>query len=165
MNHLSALIEQSGLLVVFFALLLSRVGAPIPAFPVLLTAAAMRSGSAPGIAALVLAGSAGGLIADFGWFVASRRYGRSLLSLLCKVSISPDSCVRQTESVQAKLGDLSLIFGRTVPGIGLISIALAAIARMSIARFLALNLVGELLFVGSTVLLGVLYNSAILTLV
>jgi membrane protein DedA with SNARE-associated domain len=164
-DHLSTLIEHSGLLVVFLALLLSRMGTPIPAFPVLMTAAAMRSGSSLGIAALILAGSAGGLVADLGWFVASRRYGRSLLSFLCKVSISPESCVRQTESVHAKLGDLSLVVGKGLPGIGLISIALAAIARMSIARFLALNCVGEFLFVGSAVALGVLFNSAILSFI
>ena len=162
MSQISGLIQQYGLLVVFGAVLLSRVGLPVPAFPMLLTAAAMTSGSATG---LVLAGTAGGLIADLGWFAASRRYGRSLLSFLCKVSISPDSCVRQTESVYARLGDLSLVLGKTMPGIGLISTALAGIAGMSVARFTALNFLGELLFVAVTVILGVLFNSAILTFV
>ena len=162
MSQISGLIQQYGLLVVFGAVLLSRVGLPVPAFPVLLTAAAMTPGSPTG---LVLAGTAGGLIADLGWFAASRRYGRSLLSFLCKVSISPDSCVRQTESVYARLGDLSLVLGKTVPGIGLISTALAGIAGMSVARFTALNFLGELLFVAATVILGVLFNSAIVTFV
>ena len=162
MSQISGLIQQYGLLVVFGAVLLSRVGLPVPAFPMLLTAAAMTSGSATG---LVLAGTAGGLIADLGWFAASRRYGRSLLSFLCKVSISPDSCVRQTESVYARLGDLSLVLGKTMPGIGLISTALAGIAGMSVARFTALNFLGELLFVAATVILGVLFNSAIVTFV
>ena len=162
MSQISGLIQQYGLLVVFGAVLLSRVGLPVPAFPVLLTAAAMTPGSPTG---LVLAGTAGGLIADLGWFAASRRYGRSLLSFLCKVSISPDSCVRETESVYARLGDLSLVLGKTMPGIGLISTALAGIAGMSVARFTALNFLGELLFVAATVIFGVLFNSAILTFV
>ena len=162
MSQISGLIQQYGLLVVFGAVLLSRVGLPVPAFPVLLTAAAMTPGSPTG---LVLAGTAGGLIADLGWFAASRRYGRSLLSFLCKVSISPDSCVRETESVYARLGDLSLVLGKTVPGIGLISTALAGIAGMSVARFTALNFLGELLFVAATVILGVLFNSAVVTFV
>jgi membrane protein DedA with SNARE-associated domain len=165
MSQISVLIQQYGLLVVFGAVLLSRVGLPVPAFPVLLTAAAMTSGSGRAATGLVLAGTAGGLIADLGWFAASRRYGRSLLSFLCKVSISPDSCVRQTESVYARLGDLSLVLGKTMPGIGLISTALAGIAGMSVARFTAFNFLGELLFVAATVILGVLFNSAILTLV
>ena len=162
MSQISGLIQQYGLLVVFGAVLLSRVGLPVPAFPVLLTAAAMTPGSPTG---LVLAGTAGGLIADLGWFAASRRYGRSLLTFLCKVSISPDSCVRETESVYARLGDLSLVLGKTMPGIGLISTALAGIAGMSVARFTALNFLGELLFVAATVILGVLFNSAVVTFV
>jgi membrane protein DedA with SNARE-associated domain/rhodanese-related sulfurtransferase len=165
MSQISVLIQQYGLLVVFGAVLLSRIGMPVPAFPVLLTAAAMTSGSGRAATGLVLAGTVGGLIADLGWFAASRRYGRSLLSFLCKVSISPDSCVRQTESVYARLGDLSLVLGKTMPGIGLISTALAGIAGMSVARFAALNFLGELLFVAATVILGVLFNSAILTFV
>ena len=165
MSQISVITQQYGLLVVFGAVLLSRVGLPVPAFPVLLAAAAMTSGSGRAATGLVLAGTAGGLIADLGWFAASRRYGRSLLSFLCKVSISPDSCVRQTESVYARLGDLSLVLGKTMPGIGLISTALAGIAGMSVARFTALNFLGELLFVAATVILGVLFNSAILTFV
>lgn len=165
MDHLPAFVEHADLLIVFLALLFSRMGAPIPAFPVLLTAAAMRSDNAFAMVTLALAGTTGGLIADFGLFVASRRYGRSLLSLLCKISISPDSCVRQTESVQARLGDISLVLGKTVPGIGIISIALAALAGMSMVKFLALNFLGEILFVGATVFLGALFNSAILTFI
>jgi alcohol dehydrogenase len=40
--------------------------------------------------------------------------------------------------VYARLGDLSLVLGKTMPGIGLISTALAGIAGMSVARFTAL---------------------------
>ncbi|MEH2569122.1 rhodanese-like domain-containing protein [Bradyrhizobium sp. AZCC 2289] len=165
MSELRVLIEQYGLLVVFAAAFLSRMGLPVPAFPVLLTAAAMTAGSARAVGGLALAGVAGGLIADIGWFAASRRYGRSLLRFLCKISVSPDSCVRQTESVYARLGGLSLVVGKIMPGIGLISTALAGIADMSIVRFVALNCIGESLFIGLTVLLGVLFNSAILTFI
>src|ERR1700739_1642008 len=62
MSQISVLIQQYGLLVVFGAVLLSRVGLPVPAFPVLLTAAAMTSGSGRAATGLVLAGTAGGLI-------------------------------------------------------------------------------------------------------
>jgi membrane protein DedA with SNARE-associated domain len=78
MSRLRVLIEHYGLLVVFAAVLLSRMGIPVPAFPVLLTAAAITSGSARAVGGLALAGAAGGLIADLGWFTASRR-----LAALC----------------------------------------------------------------------------------
>jgi hypothetical protein len=91
MSELRVLIGQYGLLVVFAAVFLSRMGLPVPAFPVLLTAAAMTAGGARAVGGLALAGVGGGLIADIGWFTASRRYGGSFLRFLCKISVSPDS--------------------------------------------------------------------------
>lgn len=35
----------------------------------------------------------GAMIADYGWYLAGRRYGGKLLALLCKISLSPDSAV------------------------------------------------------------------------
>jgi membrane protein DedA with SNARE-associated domain len=59
MNELRVLIEQYGLLVIFAEVFLSRIGLPVPAFPVLLTAAAMTAGSARAVGGLTLAGVAG----------------------------------------------------------------------------------------------------------
>jgi membrane protein DedA with SNARE-associated domain len=48
---------------------------------------------------VLLVGALAAAIADTLWYLAGRRYGRRVLRLLCRVSLSPDSCVRQTETI------------------------------------------------------------------
>jgi membrane protein DedA with SNARE-associated domain/rhodanese-related sulfurtransferase len=151
--------------VVFLAVLLAQAGLPIPAFPTVLVAAALGSRSVYDLVAIIVAGIAGGLIADLGWFAASRRHGRRFLSFLCKISLSPDSCVRQTETLYARIGSLSLVFAKLVPGLGIVSIALAGIEGISMLEFTALDIVGEGLFVGAAVLLGTLFQTAIFAVI
>ena len=43
---------------------------------------------------------AGMVIGNAAWFAAGRRYGSAVLKLLCRVSISPDTCVARTEDVR-----------------------------------------------------------------
>jgi membrane protein DedA with SNARE-associated domain/rhodanese-related sulfurtransferase len=165
MYQIAGLIDHYGVVVVFLAVLLAQAGLPIPAFPTVLVAAALGSRSLYDLVAIIVAGIAGGLIADLGWFAASRRHGRRFLSFLCKMSLSPDSCVRQTETLYARIGSLSLVFAKLVPGLGIVSIALAGIEGISMLEFTALDIVGEGLFVGAAVLLGALFQTAIFAVI
>jgi membrane protein DedA with SNARE-associated domain/rhodanese-related sulfurtransferase len=109
----------------------------------------------------VFAAVAGSLLADFAWFLASRQYGRRILSVLCKLSLSPDSCVRQTETLYAKLGAASLLFARFIPGLGLVSIALSGITQVSVPVFIAFDGAGAALYATSAVLLGLVFQNAV----
>jgi membrane protein DedA with SNARE-associated domain/rhodanese-related sulfurtransferase len=161
MNEIVILIEQYGLAVVFLVMLLDQAGLPIPAFPAFMIAAALGAGGRYGLEGIVIAGTAGSLIADTSWFVASRRYGRKLLALLCRISLSPDSCVRQTENMYLRVGTPLLLFAKFVPGLGIVSVALAGITGVSAFVFFVLDALGAALFVGSAVLLGVLFKTVI----
>src|SRR5262249_30042436 len=55
----------------------------------------------------VLRGAA--LIAETIWFEAGKRRGRGILRLLCRVSLEPDYCVRQTENAFVNYGMSSLL--------------------------------------------------------
>ena len=39
------------------------------------------------------------VVAHLLWFAGGRRYGYRVLKLLCRMSLSPDTCVRQTEGI------------------------------------------------------------------
>src|SRR3546814_9867102 len=56
-------------------------------------------------------------VADYLWFWGGRRYGRRVLSLLCKLAISPDSCVRQNHISFARYGVATLVIAKFVPGL------------------------------------------------
>jgi membrane protein DedA with SNARE-associated domain/rhodanese-related sulfurtransferase len=161
MHELTRLMAQYGLLVVFAGVLLDEGGLPIPCFPILVVAgAATVTGrySLPLVVAIAVIAS---VLADLFWFWAGKRYGRRILSLLCRISLSPDSCVRQTESLFSRAGPWSLLFVRYVPGLTNITVAMAAITPIRLPRFVALNTVGAALYFGLPALLGALFYRAI----
>jgi membrane protein DedA with SNARE-associated domain/rhodanese-related sulfurtransferase len=161
MQELASDFERYGLLVVFLNVLLAEGGLPFPAFPVLITAAALLARSRDQIPGIVLAGVSGCLVADLVWYWGGRRYGRSVLGLLCKMSLSPDYCVRHMETVYLKIGPWSLLFAKFLPGLSTISVAMAGITEMSLPTFVLLNAIGALLFVGAAMLIGLIFQDAI----
>ena len=161
MQHITTLVERHGLLIVFLNVLLARGGLPLPVIPTLMTAAAFAHQSFSQIIEIVLVGIGGTLIADFAQYYCSRRYGRRFLRLLCRVSLSPDFCVRQTEMAFARIGPWSLLVAKFIPGLSLISVAMAGATKMSALTFLLVDGIGEALFVSAVVALGVIFHSAI----
>ena len=94
MSPLIDLVITHGTLLVFLATLAARIGAPVPAAPFLVIAGGLAAmGQMSWVAALVVAIVASNL-GDGLWFWAGRRHGYRVLRLLCRISISPDSCVR-----------------------------------------------------------------------
>jgi membrane protein DedA with SNARE-associated domain/rhodanese-related sulfurtransferase len=158
---LTALIEQHGLLLIFLNVLLCESGLPLPAYPTLMTAAALATQSRYHIPGLILAGIAGSFIPDLALYWSGGRYGRRVLGLLCKVSLSPDICVRQTETAFAKLGPWSLPFAKFLPGLSSLSIAMAGVTRMPLSAFLLLNGIGAFFYVGVPVALGRIFQHEI----
>lgn len=155
------LLERYGLLVVFINLLLTEGGLPIPAYPTLATAGAMMGASGLDGTALMGTAVSASLLADVVWFWNGRRNGRRILRMLCKLSMSPDSCVRQTESLFTKFGVWSLLFAKFFPGMTNITVALAGVTKTPTIVFLLLDMIGAALFVGVPIGLGWLFRDAI----
>jgi rhodanese-related sulfurtransferase len=104
---------------------------------------------------------AGALIADTGWYAAGRRFGMRILSTLCRVSLSQDTCVRQTESIFQRFGPSSMLFAKFVPGFASVATALAGAIRLNYAKFVAFDMVGAALWVGVGVGLGYVFHDAV----
>jgi membrane protein DedA with SNARE-associated domain/rhodanese-related sulfurtransferase len=161
MQQIASDIERYGLLVVFLSVLLAEAGLPLPAFPILITAAALMTEIRHQVPQIILAGVGGCLIADLAWYWGGRRYGRRVLGLLCRMSMSPDFCVRQTETVFLKVGSWSLLFTKFFPGLSTISVAMAGVTGMRLPAFVLLDGIGALLFVGVGVALGLIFQDAV----
>lgn len=161
MHDIAALIERYGVAVVFLNVLLSQAGLPLPIYPTLVVAAALGAGNGLREPEILFAAVAAALIADTAWFSASRRYGRRILGLLCKLSLSPDSCVRQTESMFSRTGATALLVAKFVPGLGLVSIALSGVMGVPLLTFVAFDGLGAGLYASSAVLLGIIFRHAI----
>ncbi len=161
MQSAIAILEHHILWVVFLNLLLTQAGLPLPVLPSLLTAAAVSGHDPRQIGEVVAAAFAGALLGDLVPYWYGRRFGRRVLSLLCRISFSPDFCVNRTETVFAKVGPWTLVFAKFIPGVSPVSVAMAGITRMKLPLFALLDCVGKLLFVGTGVALGVIFQNAI----
>ena len=106
---------------VFVNVLLTRLGVPIPAVPILLFAgSAIAAGTLsfwPILGAAVLAAALG----DGAWFTAGRLYGRKLLAALGRVSPAIDSKVESARSLFERFGVPLVSISKFVPGLGLIT--------------------------------------------
>jgi membrane protein DedA with SNARE-associated domain/rhodanese-related sulfurtransferase len=146
MELITELFARHGLLAVAVAVLLHQLGAPLPSTPLLLLLGA-ESVSRDGFALRAFAAITGAaMLANALWFWAGRRLGRRVLAALCRISISPDSCVRQNEISFARRGVLTLLIAKFVPGLSMLAPPLAGALGMTAGRFLAWNLLGSALW-------------------
>jgi membrane protein DedA with SNARE-associated domain/rhodanese-related sulfurtransferase len=161
MQNIITVAERHGLLIVFLNALLSQGGLPLPVVPTLMTVAALASQSPYQIIQIILAGVSGTLIAEAALYWCGLHYGQRFLALLCRLSFSPDSCVRRSEEVFARAGSWSLLFAKFIPGLSLIAVAMAGVTKMPVLAFLLLDGIGGLLFISAVVALGVLFQDAL----
>jgi rhodanese-related sulfurtransferase len=83
------------------------------------------------------------------------------MRLLCQISLSPDSCVSQTQGAFERWGAKALLFSKFVPGLALIAPPLAGATRMAFGKFIVCTTAGAGLWVGAALLVGALLRTQI----
>ena len=161
MSHLIALLQEYGLGFVFVNVLALQAGLPLPAYPTLIVAGALAATGGTPLWQLVGVGVAASIVADTGWYMAGRTFGMRILSALCRVSLSQDTCVRQTESIFQRFGPASMLFAKFVPGFASVATALAGAIKLRYWTFVLFDAIGAALWVGVGVGLGYLFRGAI----
>ncbi len=161
MPNLLELLQQHGVLIVFAIVLVEQGGMPIPAFPVLIVAGALAVGGAISWPAAMAVAMLACLIADLFWFHAGRAYGTRILRVICRISLSPDSCVSQTEDKFSRYGPKSLLVSKFIPGINAIASPMSGALGVSLPRFLAFSIGGSMLWAGSGIALGAYFHKSV----
>ncbi|HEX4965477.1 MAG TPA: VTT domain-containing protein [Thermoanaerobaculia bacterium] len=161
MESLIADLVRYGLLVVFANVFLEQIGAPIPALPTLIVAGALAAQGRMSLPALLGMALVAALLADTVWFLLGRWQGHRVLKTLCRLSLSPDSCVRGTEDMFERAGMPSLLYAKFIPGYSTVAPPLAGATGRSLGAFLLWDGFGTLLWIGSGVLLGGIFHRAI----
>ena len=161
MDVLLHFIEAYGLWVVFVCVLLDQGGLPIPAYPPIIVTAALAVDSSHSVLPILIVATAAALLADVLWFMGGRRFGASMLRLMCKLSLSPDSCVSLTRRLYGRWGPPSLVVSKYVPGFAAVATTLAGEAGTSLRRFALYDGIGAVLWAGGAVALGVLFHEAV----
>lgn len=160
MQDLQVLLQSYGNWLVFLNVLVEQAGLPIPAYPILIAAGAMSGGYGDWLSAWLLAAVAC-WAADSLWYWAGGRYGGSLLGTICKMSLSQDSCIRQTQKLFLRIGVQALLVCKFLPGAGALTTVMAGFAGTPYRRFAAFELLGALIWSGSALLLGTLFRDVV----
>jgi len=160
-QQLTALIAQHGLLFVFVNVFLVQAGVPVPAVPTLMVAGALAMTGGTSLPALIVVAVAASLAGDLIWYGAGRVYGLRVLQLLCRISISPDSCVRQTETRFQRWGAPSLVFAKFIPGFSTVAPPLAGALRVKLIPFLGYSAISAALWAGMATGAGMMFSRQI----
>ena len=158
MNGIAGFLIRHGYLFLFVAVLVEQAGLPLPSVPVLLAMGALvgmgRFSFVTSAAVAVVAC----LLADFVWYRLGRRHGSSILRLVCRISLEPDSCVRRTENVFAREGSRTLLYAKFVPGLSTVAPPVAGLARLSVPRFLLWDAAGAAIWTTTFLVLGYAFS-------
>ena len=161
MSQLIGLVSEHGLWVVFLTTLAARVGLPLPAAPLLIVAGGMAVSEQISMTAVLSVAVIANVLGDGAWFYAGRTHGARVMRLLCRISLSPDSCVRQSESLISRWGGSSLIAAKFVPGVSVVAAPMAGALGMSVARFLFYGALSGALWSVAYLGLGLIFSDQI----
>jgi membrane protein DedA with SNARE-associated domain len=159
MSHIIPFLLSHAYSATFAAVLAELLGLPISSVPLLLAAGALAGSHRLSVGWLVGLAVVACLIADAAWYQLGRLRGYSILRLLCRISLEPDSCVRRTHDRFAQQGGRALLVAKFIPGLGTAAAPIAGLLRMAPVRFLAWDAAGSLLWTGSYLGVGYLFSS------
>ena len=147
MNEIIDVLISNGYTVVFGWVLFGQLGLPIPSVPLFLAAGALAHRGQLNFALILAVAVSASLLSDFFWYQVGRLRGKSVLSLLCRISLDPDACLRDIKKTFTRHGGRSLLVAKFVPGFNTVASPLAGIFHMGLPQFLLLDGLGVFFWV------------------
>jgi len=149
-----AFFVQYAYAILFLWVLVEQLGLPVPSIPLLLTAGTLsathRIHASYSLAVVLVAC----VVADSVWYGLGRRYGNSVLKLLCRLSLEASTCVSKTETYFTRRGPVTLLFAKFVPGLSTVAAPIAGQTGMPYPRFLLWDLAGSIIWAEAYLLAG-----------
>lgn len=136
--------------------LLERAGAPLLLSPVLVGAGALAAAGQLRFDVALWLALIACIAGDALWYELGRKKGDSVLSILCRISFEPDSCVRRSKVFFQKSSNRTLLFSKWLPGVSHVVPAVAGLSGIERQHFFLMNLAGSALWVVGLMLAGYL---------
>lgn len=153
-HEIFVLLGEYGLLLVFLNVLVTQLGMPLPAVPTLVVAGALTASGQLVLPAVLLVALLACLIGDTLWYGAGRRYGGHVMRALCRISLSPDSCVHRSELQFQRWRGGVLLIAKFVPGLSTVAPPLVGAMGLGFLSFIVFDGIGSVLWAGVAVVLG-----------
>jgi membrane protein DedA with SNARE-associated domain/rhodanese-related sulfurtransferase len=157
MDSIASQLAEYGVPLVGLNVFLQQLGLPIPAVPTMMLAGALAMAARIDLPSAFAVAIAASLVADMLWFWAGRRYGYPVLRFLCRVSLSPDTCVRQTEGIFERWGFFSVVVSKFVPGFSTVAPPIAGALKMPAGAFALASAASAALWAGAAMAAGALF--------
>ncbi len=157
MDPLLALLAHWGYVILAASVVAEQVPLPVPAVPVLLGIGALAADGRKSIVVALAIACAAAVPMDLLW----RRLGAVAVRFMCRLAVEPAACVRRTETLFERYGSRVLLIAKFVPGLTALAPALAGLVKVPLARFLILDIAGVVLWAGTWLSLGYLFNGAL----
>ena len=132
--------------ILFFWVMVEQLGVPIPSVPLLLTAGTLTATHKLSLPLVLLSVVAGSLVSDSVWYAMGKKYGGSVVKLLCRLSMERATCVRKTENYFTKHGAGALVLAKFIPGLGSVAAPIAGQTGMKYRFFAIFDTAGILLW-------------------
>lgn len=134
--------------------LLERAGFPLLLSPVLVAAGALAATQQMHFDVAVWIALLACVPGDTLWFELGRKRGDSVLHILCRISLEPETCVRRSRTFFDKGAGRTLLFSKWLPGLSHIVPAVAGLSGIDRQSFLLNNIAGSALWIVSLMLIG-----------
>jgi membrane protein DedA with SNARE-associated domain/rhodanese-related sulfurtransferase len=157
MDSIASQLAEYGVPLLGLNVLLQQLGVPIPAVPTMMLAGALAMAGRIDLLQAFAITVAASLAGDFVWYWAGRRYGYPVLRFLCRLSLSPDTCVRQTEGIFERWGFYSVVVSKFVPGFATVAPPLAGALKMRAGPFAVASTASAALWAGAAMAAGALF--------
>jgi membrane protein DedA with SNARE-associated domain/rhodanese-related sulfurtransferase len=157
MDSIASQLAEYGVPLVGLNVFLQQLGLPIPAVPTMMLAGALAMAARIDLPSAFAVAIVASLVADMLWFWAGRRYGYPVLRFLCRVSLSPDTCVRQTEGIFERWGFFSVVVSKFVPGFSTVAPPIAGALKMPAGAFALASAASAALWAGAAMAAGAVF--------
>ncbi len=147
-----------GSTLVFVNVLLTRLGVPVPAAPVLLFAGSAIARGALSLDYVLPAAIAGALLGDSVWFAAGRIVGPRLIAALGRRSASLGTHVRNARTLFERHGAPLVSVSKFIPGLAIATPPLMGCSGVDPRIFVAWDTAGAAIWAGFWLLGGALFE-------
>ena len=90
--------------ILFLWVMAEQLGVPVPSLPLLLAAGTLTATHKLSLPLVLLAAVAGCFVSDSLWYLLGKRFGSTMVKLVCRLSFERSTCVRKTEDYFTKYG-------------------------------------------------------------
>lgn len=150
-----------GYLLLFAWVLVDQLGMPLPVTPGILAAGALSAQHEISLPFAWLVAVAASLIADTTWFFIGRKFGHSVLRVLCKLSLEPADCVRRSQDAHGGRRAPALMIVKFVPGLATLGPPAAGVHAVGFWPFLLFDGIGATLWAGVLLFAGRFFGDLI----